>query len=164
MPSTPKRFFPLPVSSTRARLSAPLWPRPGDHGRRQGRVPSLSLSWQTGSSHYSTVIPIDDSSNPWLEHTLNCRPLEEHHYAEDFTVNASFKTDDPPLWSGLLTPRTYALRRNRRICLNCREDNHPFENCRHPFIAASGCLDPELGQLGDDDAHRFRRTRTVCYR
>ena len=31
---------------------------------------------------------------------------------------------------------------------------HSFRNCRHPFINASGCLNPELGQRGDDDAYR----------
>ena len=40
---------------------------------------------------------------------------------------------------------------NRRLCLNCHEDNHSFKHCRHLFIIASGCLNPELGQLGDDD-------------
>ena len=41
---------------------------------------------------------INDSSDPWLDHTSNCWPLEEHHYAEIFAVSASFKTDDPPLF------------------------------------------------------------------
>ena len=69
LPSTGKHFFSLPVSSTGARSSARSGPRPADHGRGQGRVPSQSLSWQTGSSHHSTVMPIDDSSDPWLDHT-----------------------------------------------------------------------------------------------
>ena len=69
-------------------------------------------------------------------------------------MKASFKTDDPPLWSGLLSPRADALRENRGLCLICHEDNHSFKHCKHPFITASGCLNPELGQLGDDDAHR----------
>ena len=107
-------------------------------------------------------MPIDDSSDPWLDHTSNCWPLKEHHYAEGFAVEASFKTDDPPLWSGLLSPRVDALRENRGRCLNCHEDNHSFKHCRHRFITASGCLNPELGQLGDDDAHRHWQTRMVC--
>ena len=147
-------FFFLPASSTGVRSSAPSGPRPVDHERGQGRVPSQSLSWQTEPSHHSTVMPIDDSSDPWLDHTSNCWPLEEHHYANGFAVKASFKTDDPPLRSGLLSPRADALRKNRGLCLNCHEDNHSFKHCRHPFITASGCLNPELGQLGDDDAHR----------
>ena len=55
-------------------------------------------------------MPIDDSFEPWLDHTSNCWPLEEHHYADVFTVKASFRTDDPPLWSGLLSPRADVLR------------------------------------------------------
>ena len=88
-------FFPLPVSSTGARSSAPSGPRPTDHGRGQGRVPSQSLSWQTESSHHPTVMAIGDSSDPWLDHTSNCWPLEEHHYADVFAVSASFKRDYP---------------------------------------------------------------------
>ena len=99
-------------------------------------------------------MPIDYSSDPWLDHTSNCWPLEKHHYAEGFAVKATFKTDDPPLWSGLLSPRADALRENRGLCLSCHEDNHSFKHCRHPFIIASCCLNPELGQLRDDDAHR----------
>ena len=147
-------FCSLPVSSTGARSSAPSGPRPAAHGRGQGRVPSQSLSWQTGSSHHSTAMPIDDSSDPWLDHISNCWPLEEHHYAEVFAVKASYKADDPPLWSGLLSPRADALRENRGLCLNCHEDNRCFKHCRHPFFTASDCLNPELGQLGDDGAHR----------
>ena len=111
-------------------------------------------------------MPIDDSSDPWLDHASNCWPLEEHPYAEVFVVSASFKTDDSRLWSGLLSPSTRAdaLRENRGFCLYCHEDNHSFKHCRHPFINASGCLNPELGQLGDDDAYRRCQARIVCYR
>ena len=49
-------------------------------------------------------MPIDDSSDPCLDHTSNCWPLEEHHYAEVFAVSASCKTDYPPLWSGFFHP------------------------------------------------------------
>ena len=97
MPSTAEHFISLPASSTGARSSAPSGPRPADHGRGQGRVPSQSLSWRAESSHHLTAVLIDDSSDPWLDHISNCWPLEEHHYAENFAVNASFKTDDPPL-------------------------------------------------------------------
>ena len=87
-------------------------------------------------------------------------------YAEVFAVCASFRTDDPPLWSALLSPsaRAAALRENRGHCLNCHEDTHSFRNCRHPFINASGCLNPELGQLGDDDAYRRWQARMTSYR
>ena len=116
--------------------------RPAGHGRGQGRVPSQTPSWQTASSHNPVVMSINDRNDPWLDQTSNCWPLEEQHYAEVFAVSASFKTDDPPLWSGLLSPsaRAGALRDNRGHCLNCHEDS--FRNCRHHFINASGCLNP----------------------
>ena len=84
---------------------------------------------------------------------------------EVFAVCASFETDDPPLWSALLSPsaRAAALRENRGHCLNCHEDTHSFRNCGHPFINASGCLNPELGQLGDDDAYRRWQARVTSY-
>ena len=55
------------------------------------------------------VMSIDDPTDHWLDHTSNCWPLEEHHCcAEVFAVCDSFKTDDPSLWSGLLSPATRA--------------------------------------------------------
>ena len=44
------------------------------------------------------------------------------------------------------------------------KDNHSFKHCKHPFIYASGCLNPEHGQLRDDDAYRRWQVRMVCYR
>ena len=120
-------------------------------------MPSQSLSWQTGSSHHPTAMSIDDSSDPWLDHPSNCWPLEEHRYAKVFAISASFKTDDPPLWSGLLLPRADALRENH-------EDKHSFKHCRHLFITASGCLNPEVCKIGDDDTYRRWQARMVCYR
>ena len=160
------RFLCLFLRRERGHLLHPSGPRPADHGRGQGRVPPQSLSWQTGSSHNPIVMPINDSSDPWLDQTLNCWPQLEEQYAEVFAVRASFKTDDPPLWSGFFSPSacTDALRGNRGLCLNCHEDNHSFKHCRHSFINASGCLSPELGQLGDDDAYRRWQARMTCYR
>ena len=88
------------------------------------------------------VMSTNDPTDHWLDQASNCWLLEENHYAEVFAVSASFKTDDPPLWSGLLSPsaRAAALREKRGHCLNCHEDTHPFGNCRHPFVSASGCL------------------------
>ena len=34
---------------------------------------------------------------------------------------------------------------------------------RHPFINASGCLNPEIGQLCDDDAFRRWQARIISY-
>ena len=129
-------------------------------------MPSQSLLWQTASSHNPTVMPINDPPDPWLGQTLNCWPLEEQHYAEVFAVSASFQTDDPPLWSGLLLPSTRAdaLRENRGLCLICHEGNNFFKHCRHPFINASGCLNPELGQLDYHDAYRRWQGRIICHR
>ena len=75
-------------------------------------------------------------------------------------------TDDPPLWSALLSPsaRAAALRENRRHCPNCQEDTLSFRNCRHPFVNASGCLNPELGLICDDDAYRRWQARMTSYR
>ena len=67
-----ENHFALPVFSTASRLSAPSGPPPANHGRDQGQVRSQALLWQTGSSYHPTVIPIDDSSNPWLDQTSNC--------------------------------------------------------------------------------------------
>ena len=141
----------LPVSSSGVRSSTPSGPRPAGHGRGQGRVPS----------HMS----VNDPTDPWTDNTQKCWPLEEHHFADVFAVCASFKTDDLPLWSTLLSPsaRADALRENRGHCLNFHEDTHSFRNCRHPFINASGCLNAELGQLGDEYACRQWQARCLLY-
>ena len=73
-----EKYSSLPDFSTRARSSAPSGLRPADHGSRQGRVPSQSISWQTGSNHHLTVM-LDVSSDHWLDHTSNRWPLEKHH-------------------------------------------------------------------------------------
>ena len=111
------------------------------------------------------VMSISNSTDPWLDKISNCWPLEEQHYAEVFAVSASIKTDGPPFWSGLLTPsaRAAALRENRAHCLNCHKDTHSLRNCRHPFIYATGFLNPKLGQLGDDDVFRRWQARMVSY-
>ena len=60
--------------------------------------------------------------------------------------------------------RAAVLRENRGHCLNCPEDTHSFRNNRHPIINARGCLNPELSQLGDDDAYRRWQARMTSYR
>ena len=47
--------------------------------------------------------------------------------------------DDPPLWSGLLSPtaRAAALRCNYGNCLNCHEASHSCKQCTHPFARIS---------------------------
>ena len=118
-----EKHISLHVSWTGSWSTAPSGPRPAVHGRGQRRVPSESPSWHTGSSHNPIVMSIADSTDPWLDKMFNCwpLPLEEQHYAEVFAVSASFKTDDPPLWSGLLTSsaRAEAIRENRAHCINC---------------------------------------------
>ena len=148
-------FFSLPVSSSGVRPSAPSGPRPAGHGHGLGRVPSQTPSWQTGSSNNPIVVSVNDPTDPWTDHTSKSWPRRTS-LCGGFAVCASFKTDVPPLRSALLSPsaRAGALRENRGHCLNCHEDSHYFRNCRHSFINASGRFNPELGQLGDDDAYR----------
>ena len=76
------------------------------------------------------------------------------HCASSFRL---FNTDDPPLWTPLVTleARTQAFRNNKGRCLNCHGTDHSFKGCPQPFINCSGCLNPHLGQLGDDgEAYR----------
>ena len=77
--------------------------------------------------------------------------VDEHHCGEVLAVCSSIQTDGPPLWKGLLTPtaRAAALREGRGHSLNCHEDTHSLKQCRHPFVNASGGLNPDLGELGE---------------
>ena len=70
----------------------------------------------------------------------------------------SIQTEDPPLWSGLLSTfaRTAALSEYRGRRLNCHEDSHSLRQCKHTFQNLSGVLNPDLGTL-DDDGAAFRR-------
>ena len=89
-----------------------------------------------------------------------------HHYAEVFAERPSIH-DDPPLWSSLPTPtaRAAALRENRGHRLNCHEDTRSLQQCRRSFVDASGCLNPDFGQLGDDgEAYRRWQPRMIQYR
>ena len=119
-----------------------------------------------GSSNNPIVMPVTDHTDPWADKTSRCWTLEEHHYAEVFAVCASFTTDDLPLWSALLSPsaRGATLRENRGHSLNGHEDTHSFRNCRHPFVNASAHLNPELGQLDNDDDYRSWQARMYSYR
>ena len=94
----------------------------------------------------------------------NCWPLEAHHYAEYFAVSALFKTDDVPSGSASSRPPPARLPPEKTGGIASIEDIHSFRNSRHPFIIASGCLNPELGQLGEDDAFRWRQARITSYR
>ena len=83
-----------------------------------------------GSSNNPIVTSVIDPADPWTDNTSKYWPLEERHYAEVFAICASFETDDPPLWSALLSPSAWAaaLRENRGRSLNCHEDAHSFRN------------------------------------
>ena len=49
--------------------------------------------------------------------------------------------------------------------MNCHEDAHSLRQCRQSFINASGCLNQDLGQLGDGGgAYRRQQQRMNRYR
>ena len=81
-----------------------------------------------GSSHNPIDMPIADSTDPWLDKMSNCWPLEEQHYADVFAVSASYETDNPSLWRGLLTPsaRAAALRETGVIASTVTETLTPY--------------------------------------
>ena len=76
-----EKYFSLPVCSSGAQSSAPSGPRSAGHGRGQGGVPFQTPSWQTGSSHNSIVMPVNDPTDPWTDQTSNCWPWEDQRYA-----------------------------------------------------------------------------------
>ena len=67
-----EKYCSLPVCSSGAQSSAPSGPRSAGHGRGQGGVPSQTPSWQTGSSHNSIAMPVNDPTDPWTDQTSNC--------------------------------------------------------------------------------------------
>ena len=116
--------------------------------------------------------PVDSSRNPvgmsvaHADH-YDCDPFSHnyHHWPTDppdwetavFQVFGSFQNNDPRLWTPLTTPeeRAQAFRGYKGRCLNCHGTDHSFKHCVNAFTSVSGCLNPQLGQPGDNgDAHR----------
>ena len=165
-----EKFYSLPSTSSAGQFSASSSASPAARGHGQGRAPLQSSAWATGSKRNPVIMNVSDASNnvddPWATSSSYSHwPLA--HCDEVCAVSGSFTTDDPPLWSGLLSPpaRAAALRENQGRCLNCHETSHSFKQCQHPFINASGCINPELGQLGDNgDAYRRWQDRMLRYR
>ena len=84
-----------------------------------------------------------------------------------FSVTNSFATDDPPLWSPLLSlqVRRQAFADFSGLCINCGERNHNMRQCGAGFLNLAGVLNPELGQLQDGgDAFRRWQRRLLSYR
>ena len=100
-----KQFF-LACFFVGCAVIRPVEDRPASSGRGQGRTPSQSPARQTGSRSNPVMMnvskSIPDCTDPWTDTSLNCWPLDEHHFAEVFAVCSSIQTDDPPLWIGFL--------------------------------------------------------------
>lgn len=98
----------------------------------------------------------------------NAWPLNPDHWEEVFSVSRSFNTEDPPLWTPLVTEadRRQAFAAFTGMCLNCGQKNHHnMRQCTLPFTNSTGLLNPELGELHDngDAFHRWQR-RMQSYR
>ena len=111
----------LPASSSGVRSSSPSRPRPARNGRGQGRTPSQSPAWQTGSCNSPVVGNISKyipgCTDTSLDTSSDCWHLDEHHFAEIFAACSSIQTNDPLLWIGVLTitARAAALRETGAI-------------------------------------------------
>ena len=92
--------FSLHVSSSGVRSSAPSRPRSAGNGRGQGRTPSQSPAWQTGSRNNPIVMKISksipDCTDPWLGTSSNCWSPNEHHFAKVFDLCSSIQNGDNP--------------------------------------------------------------------
>ena len=146
------------------RVSAPSGPYPAALGRGQGRATPQTSAWATGSQRNPAVNKIPPTSG---SHPRRTRTGRLQIVMKSAPLAVPLSTDDPPLWSGLLSPtaRAAALRDNQGHCLNCHETTHSFKKSMHPFSNASGCIKPELGQLGgNDDAYRRWQERMLRYR
>ena len=126
----------------------PVGARPEGNGHDQGQKPSQSPAWQAEPRNNPAVLIVSKSipycTDPWLDTSSNCWPLDKHLFGEVFAVCSSIQTDDPLLWSCRLTPnaRAATVRENRGHCLNFYEDTHSLKQCSHLFTNVSGCLYP----------------------
>ena len=62
-------------------------------------------------------------------------------------------------------PERQVFRGHKGRCLNCHGTDHSFRNYAESFINASGCINPQLGQLGDNgESYRCWQRRMLSYR
>ena len=115
-----------------------------------------SLMGRVGSSRNNPVVmsvaSVDQYYDDPFTHSYQHWPAEPSHWDEVFNVSDSFNTNDPSLWTPLVSPqaRSQAFRDNKGRCLNCHDTDHSLKHCTQPFTNSSGCLNPQLGQLGDN--------------
>ena len=141
----------------------------GSRSQSRSAAPS-SRSGHVGSSHNPVVMSVahaDHYESDPFSHTYNHWPADSADWDTVFQVSASFNNKDPPLWTTLTSPeaRTRAFRDNRGLCLNCHGTDHSLKFCSLPFANRSGCLNPQLGTLGDNgDAYRRWQQRMRSHR
>ena len=137
------------------------------HTRPTGR--SAVLQGSSGSSRNPLVMhvaPSARSPDPFLSSEAEWS-ANSTDWDEVFQVSEYFNTPDIPLWTPLTNPseRRQVVRDNAGRCLNCHGIDHSFRNCAEPFINASGCINPQLGQLGDNgETYRRWQRRMLSYR
>ena len=129
-----------------------------DRSRRKG---------SSGSSRNPTVINVAPSarfSDPFLSSAAEL-PADPPDSDEVFEVCESLATPDIPLWTPTTNPDKDAqvFRHYKGRCLNCHGMNQLLQNCAQPFINAinSGCIIPQLGQLGDNGKTYRRCQRSM---
>ena len=143
----------------------------GDRSQSRSAAPP-PLTGRVGGSCNPVVLSVDqvdhhDSEAFSGSTTYNHWPADSAHWDTVYQVSASFNTDGPPLWTQLVSPeaRAQAFRDNKGRCLNCHGTDHSFKHCPQAFINGSGCLNPQLGQLGDNgDAYRRWQQRMRSHR
>ena len=140
----------LPASSLGVRSSAPSTFRPAGNGRGQGWTTSQSPAWQTWARNSPLDINVDksipDCTDPWLDTSSNCWPLDEHHHAEVLYPDQRPSFVEWPTYAALRENRGHRLPRRRALTQTLYTLFHQRERL---FV------NPDLGQLGDDgDAYR----------
>ena len=144
-------------------------PHAGNRSQSRSAAPP-SRSGPVGSSRNPVVMSVahaDHYDSDPFSHNYNHWPTDPSDWETVFQVSESFQNNDPSLWTPLVTPeeRAQAFRDNKGRCLNCHGTNRSFKHCVNAFINVSGCLNPQLGQLGDNgDAYRRWQQRMRSHR
>ena len=135
-------------------------------GRPAAPQPYKGSSGSSRNPLVMHVAPSARSPDPFLSSEAEWS-ANSTDWDEVFQVSEYFNTPDIPLWTPLTNPseRRQVVRDNAGRCLNCHGIDHSFRNCAEPFINASGCINPQLGQLGDngETCCRWQR-RILSYR
>ena len=112
----------------------------------RGRSHSSSNSTWTPNSVGGSVMPVQNQKDPFRA-SFDAWPFSKETWDDVYVVSTTaFGTNDPHLWTPLLSPsaRKDAFRRHANTCINCGGTGHNMRDCPEPCINTFSLMNPDL--------------------